>query len=113
MSNGDERIAALEKKAAEAEDSFAAMARMLEERKSTLRVKEAQLFEAMERLKSVEEKAVVDTKELRLVSSEPRQRLDEQKEEDLRLTASVEAMRQGEGLDYNPLIQTPTFEEIR
>lgn len=89
------------------------MARMLEECKSTLRVKEAQLFKAIERLKSVEEKAVVDAKELRLVSLELRQRLDEYKEENLHLTASVEAMRQGEGLDYNPLIQTPAFEEIR
>lgn len=38
--------------------------------------------------------------------------MDEQEEEGLHLTASVEAMRQGEGLDDDALIQTPAFKDI-
>lgn len=60
----------------------------------------------------MEEKAAADVIELRLVSSYLWQRMDEQEEESLRLTASVEAMRHGEGFDYDALIQLSAFEDI-
>lgn len=110
---GDAKAITLEKRIEESEYSLAPTTGMLEEREGTLRAKEAQLLDALQRHSSVEEKATADVKELRLVSSKLRQRLDEQEEESLRLTASVEAMRHGEGFDYDALIQMPTFDDIR
>lgn len=106
---GDAKTITLEKRIEEAEDSLAATMGMLKECDGTLQVKEAQLLDALQRLRSVEEKATANVKELRLVSSQLQQRLDEQEDERLRLTTSVEAVQQGEGLDYDALIQTPTF----
>lgn len=108
----DAKAIALEKKIEESEDSLAAAMEMLEECELTLRAKEAQILDVLQRLRSVEENAAVDVKELRLVSSELRQQLDEQEEESLRLIASVDAMRHGEGLDYDALIQTPVLKDI-
>lgn len=47
------------------------------------------------------------------MSTELRQRLDVEEEESEKLIATVEDMQKGVGLDFEALIQLPTFEEIR
>lgn len=50
MTIGDERLAALEKMASEAEGNFDVVAKTLEDREATIRAKEAHLIEALDRL---------------------------------------------------------------
>lgn len=77
---GDERLAALEKKASEDKDSFVVVAKTLEDREATLCAKEAQLFDALDCLWTLEGQAATETRELRLVSVDLRQSLDAQEE---------------------------------
>lgn len=64
-------------------------------------------------LRTLEEKAAAETKELRLISAELCQRLDAQEEEGEKLVATVDDMRRGIGLDFETLIQTLAFKKIQ
>lgn len=104
---GDEMRAALERKASEAEDNFAMVAKTLEEHEATLRAKEAQLLEALDHHRSLEGKTKTEMNELWLISADLRQRLDAQEEEGERLAVMMEEMQNGVGLDFTTLINTP------
>lgn len=95
---------ALERKAADTEDSLVEAMRSLEERDASLRVKDAQLWEAMEKLRSLEGKFASKAREMQLLSAELCQRIDVQEEESERLITRVEAMSKRIGLDFQALI---------
>lgn len=104
---------AMERKVVDAEDSFAEAMRSLEEHNASLRMKDAQLREVMEKLQSLKGKSAFEAREIQLLSAKLCQRLDTQEEEGERLIARVEAINKGIGLDFEALIQTPAFDEIR
>lgn len=56
---------------------------------------------------------MAETWELRLISTNLRQRLNAQEEEGARLAATVEEIQSGIDLNFTTLINTPAFEEIR
>lgn len=110
---GNARQAALEKKASEAEDNFAVVAKILEEREATLRVKEAQLLEFLDHHRSLEGQTTAEMRELQLIAADLQQCFDTEEQECEKLAFTMEEMRSGVGLDFTTLINMPAFEETR
>lgn len=94
MAIRDDRLAALEKKASEAEDNFTMVAKTLE----------AQLIKALDRLQTLEGRVAADPMELRLVLTDLLHRLNAYEKEGEKLAATVEDMLKGIGLDFETLI---------
>lgn len=67
----------------------------LEEREGALRMKEAQLLEALNHRQSLEEQTSMIIRETRLVSADLHQRLDVQEEEGEKLMQIIEGMYRG------------------
>lgn len=88
-------------------------AKSLEEREGALRVKEAQILEALNHHQSLKKQSSSIIRETRLVSADLRQRLDVQEEEGEKLMQITEGMCHGECLEFWILINTRGFEEIR
>lgn len=82
---GDEKQIALERRATEAEYNFVVAAKSLEEHKGAFRVKEAQLLEAVNCHRSLEEQTSSIIRETRLDCADLRQRFDAQKDEGAKL----------------------------
>lgn len=89
------------------------VAKTLKDREAALRVKESQLIEALDRLRSLEKQTTAEARELRLISADLRQRLDAQEEEGEKLAATLADMQMGTGLDFETLMNKIAFEEIR
>lgn len=78
-----------------------------------LRVKEAQLLEALNNHQFLDEQIFSIIKETQLVSADLCHRLDAQVEEGEKLMQIIEGMHRGEGLNFSTLINTLGFKEIR
>lgn len=103
----------MEKKASEAEDNFAVVAKILEEREATLRVKEAQLLEFLDHHRSLEGRTMAKMRELQLIAADLQQCFDAKEQEFKKLAFTMEEMRSGVSLDFTTLSNTPAFEETR